>query len=157
MISICPFSTLTCRKFLNACALFFLLLFGPSSAYADQQLVFKPADNHYKSRIVAAFVQKTNAAERGPFLVAKLDLNADGVPEYFVKSALQAKQQNHWLIALKRRTPTFLTKIPATKIIISDKKIYGIRKLIVYNQPGNDFHREIFSWNPFHFRFEPEK
>ena len=159
MISTCPFSISTCRRFPDKALPIFLLvlLVTAAPARASENLIFKPAESHYKSRIVAAFVETLDPNEKGPFLVAKTDLNGDDVPEYFVKSTKSSDLKNHWIIALKRRTPTFLTKIPAKKIVVSDKKTYGIRKLIVYNRPENDFRKEIFVWNPIPFRFEPEK
>lgn len=137
-----------------ALLLFVVIFFASMEARAMETLRFKKAES-YKEKKVVEFVQKTNKINN---LIASVDLNNDALDEYIIKPASPKDCSapplcSHQIIALQDREPILIGKFDAHKMLVSNKKTYGIRDIIVYNIPYNDFKSETATWSPFHFRF----
>lgn len=138
--------------------LFIAIFLLPVASMAAETLRFRNAES-YKERQIITFVEKTNKTNGIPYLIATIDLNNDAIDEYIVKPASTKNCINrplctHQVAAFRDRKPILLGEFDAHKMLISDKKSYGIKNIIVYNVPYNDFKSETAIWNPFNFRFE---
>jgi hypothetical protein len=138
--------------------LFSFILFAAFNAalpaFAQQALRFRDADGYRESQILV-FLNERRGSETA-FLLAPVDLNDDLISEYIARdpecppSALCP----FYIVAMMEREPTLIGQISAHKITPADKKDYGVRQLLVYNQSGNDFAGEPARWNPWNFRYE---
>lgn len=141
------------RLFLAITASLFLI---NTTAYAMLGLKFQPAETYKQKQIIEQAKQDGFDTE---LVLAPADLNNDAIDEYIVrpadtKSCPQKPLCPYKIIAFQDRTPIELGTFDAHKIQLSDKKTYGVRSIIVYNQPHNDYAHETAHWNPFSFRFE---
>lgn len=140
-------------KSLTLFSTLFLLAFviAPFPLKADESLRFQVPVS-YKEKQIVALVKPAEES----YLLAPIDLNDDALPEYVVKPASCAKGTlcSHHIIVFQDRQPIELGQFDAHKILISGKKDYGIRQIIVYNNSYNDFENSTARWNPFAFRFE---
>lgn len=125
-----------------------ILLMLPLTAHAGEPLFFKSPSDDFRDGVIAGFVAATYPDTPAPYAFARTDLNGDGVPEYIVKPAGLAKGLSpHHILSLRRRQVTDMGLIRAGKMEISDKKSYGVRDVVVYTKPANDFYRETWGWN----------
>lgn len=135
-----------------------ILFFLPVTAMATEALRFRNADS-YKEKQIIQFIEKTNKTSGIPYLIAPIDLNNDAIDEYIIKPAstkycVRKPLCSHQITAFRNRFPLLIGEFDAHKMVISNKKAYGIRHIIVYNVPHNDFKSETATWSPFNFRFE---
>lgn len=149
---------------MNKYALLFsiLLLFGslyaPNSVMAFGSLRFVPATS-YKEKEVISFVKEHNDALGVEYLLAPIDLNNDAIDEYIIKPKSMKDCParplcSYQIIAHQNHKPILIGQFDAHKVRIGDKKTYGIRQVILYNEPHNDFKTATALWNPYSFRFE---
>ncbi len=142
----------------TALFLFFFSLIPFSFAMAIESLRFQ-APVSYKEKQAITLVKKLHTTPRITYHIATTDLNNDAIDEYIIKPASARDCQKkplcqHSIIALQDHAPLLIGQFDAHKILISDKKTYGVRHIIVYNQPHNDFKTATAIWSPFNFRFE---
>lgn len=88
-------------------------------------------------------------------LFAKIDLNADGAPEYIAKEKSCAGFCDYKVLAQQGRggqggaaTIVMLGEFHAKDILIGNGYTHGIRNLLVFNNPQNDFRPDLYIWNP---------
>lgn len=96
-----------------------------------------------------------------PYRIAAIDLNDDGVNEWiFMQKDSPACESNaNCAIAiggLSGRKTILLGEMRGGKITVSSEKLYGISKLLVYNEKTNDFAYKTYVWNPIERAFRPE-
>lgn len=133
--------------------IFFALI---SNTYAMEALRFQEAKT-YKQKQIISFVKEQDSSKN--LVLAPIDLNNDAIDEYVVRpknlnSCPKAPFCSYKIIAFKQRTPILIGSFDAHKILITDKKTYGIRDIIVYNQRYNDFIQKTAIWDPFSFRYQ---
>lgn len=78
------------------------------------------------------------------------DLNDDGINEYIITENCSygtPKPCDTWVVANNNGNLSILAQFTAKNIALSNKYTNGIRDLLVYNDPGNDFRYTIFRWN----------
>lgn len=137
----------------------FLLIFVTfSNAYAQQGLKFGPATT-YKQKQIIEFVTAQAPESNQKYALAAVDLNDDAIDEYIVRpeSAQLCPKKPlcpYQIIAFQDHKPISIGAFDAHKILILDKKTYGIRHIIVYNQSHNDYAHETAIWDPFTFRYQ---
>ncbi len=132
-----------------ACALYGL------PAYSAEMLRFKPG---YLPKTIAVTMQEQMLEDA--WEVSNVDLNDDGPEESILKTkreychgddgclyVIAARKQDEWI-----KLGTF----KAFNILVSDRRTYGIRDLIVYSVPNNDFESVHYVWNPKAYQYEQE-
>ena len=120
---------------------------------ADQSLTFKKPIN-YKELQIASHVMAQEKSS--PSLeITKIDLNDDFIDEYVTRDKKCARKKlcKYVIVGFMNRSPLILGQFDAHQIRISDKKDYGISRLIVYNKENNDFASNIAAWNPNQYRY----
>lgn len=160
MISTWLFWTLICpnKQYIKFLLAILCLLIPTKSAHSFERLRFQPVDS-YKEKTVLAFIKTHNKIPDESYLLATTDLNDDFIDEYILRPQFEGSCPNkplcpYQIVAFQDHEPILIGQFDAHKILISDKKTYGIRHLIVYNGPHNDFKHETAIWNPFAFRFK---
>lgn len=145
---------------MKTAALFLILIvfLMPNIARAEERLRFKAAEN-YKDRQIVSFVQKLAESPSVIYALAHTDLNNDAIDEYIVKPAQSSDCPDkplcpYAVIAFQDRKPILLGQFDAHKMLISNKKTYGVRGIIVYNNHHNDYQSKTASWSPHSFQFE---
>lgn len=90
--------------------------------------------------------------------VSRIDLNNDGRDELILKTEADdcdARRGCDYLVAAEKSSHWIqLGRIKAFNILVSDKRTYGVRDLIVYNIPNNDFESVRYVWKPKSFKYE---
>lgn len=123
----------------------FALLFIPS-ALAQETLRFAEAKSYREQQITKKFSDGA--------LIAKIDLNDDFIDEYILKKQTGKEILKHYtIIALENRKPIIIGKFDAHKLLVDTKKRYGIKHLIIYNNPHNDFQSKTAIWDPYTFSY----
>lgn len=138
--------------------LLFASLCASNNASAFSSLRFAPAAS-YKEKGVINFVKEHNDAPDVEYLLAPIDLNNDAIDEYVIKPKSMKDCPtrplcSYQIIAHQNHMPILIGQFDAHKMRIGDKKTYGIRQVILYNEPHNDFKTATALWNPYSFRFE---
>lgn len=143
---------------------FFILLFAiifSSISHAAEPLIFRGEARDVRERTVLTLLENLGKRTKDtPFSMAAVDLNGDGVNEWIykdIKTGCEAGADCAFsIIGLSQKEPTLLANINAGKIAVSDEKLYGVRKLLVYNQKNDDFTYQTFAWTPLQMTFTPE-
>ena len=131
-----------------------LVLTIPVSARADQPLIFRANDPDIRLRDMISALTESKDLEAGKIYdTASIDLNGDGVNEVVfrgMRPGCETRADCSFVVAgLSRRKTSLLGSFPARKVGISQEKVYGVTKLIVYNDQDNDFAYQLFYWNPY--------
>lgn len=96
----------------------------------------------------------------GGWEVSDIDLNDDGLKESILKTKreyCQSKDGCLYVIAAKKQGQWInLGVLNAFNILVSDRRTYGIRDLIVYSIPNNDFESVHYVWDPKAYQYEQE-
>ncbi|MEM6780280.1 MAG: hypothetical protein AAF569_00290 [Pseudomonadota bacterium] len=136
-------------------SLFLACLLCSASAYSAERLSFK--DKAPSSDILNAVSVSDNYDD---WITSTIDLNNDGLPEKIIKSDRQSCNDKNGcqyiVMAQKGRNWIELGDIKAFNILVSDDRTYGIRDLLVYATPNNDFDFERHAWNPRTYRYEAQ-
>ena len=145
-------------KSLISTTLFFIFLIAPFSLRANESLRFQ-APVSYKEKQVVSFVTEQDKTAQTAYVLTPIDLNDDAIFEYIVRPqgadiCRPNKLCPHFIIAFQERQPIMIGQFDAHKMLVSGKKDYGIRQIIVYNNSYNDFENSTARWTPFAFRFE---
>ena len=138
--------------------LLILILTLPTKVSANDSLRFQ-APVSYKEKQVVTLALSEQENLPPPLWLAKIDLNNDAIDEYVVRAkntdnCTSNKLCSHVIIVFQDHKPIKIGHFDAHKILISNKKSYGIRQIIVYNDAYNDFKNVTARWNPFSFTFE---
>lgn len=118
-----------------------VLALMPKLSYAIEPLSFSSDIGFSAKQRLGFFLQSADAA--------RIDLNGDDRPEY----VLQDKACNadilceYQVLAFSKDTVLRLARFQARKVVISDEKTHGVRNLIVYNHPVDDFKATPFVWD----------
>ncbi len=127
-------------------------------ALAKEQLRFKEAQNKREYSALRV-ISQSSSQNKNSFKIAAIDLNNDFIDEYIVTpNSPQFCDKNrlcpYHIIAFAKDDALLIGRFDAHKILISDKKTYGIRNIIVYNDTYNDFQNKTARWNPFSFTYQ---
>lgn len=141
-----------------ALSLFILNLLLPQKAFATESLRFKQAQSYKQVQMIDFIINHTENTEI-PYVLAEMDLNGDAIDEYIIRPESDEYCPAlplcpYYVTAFQKHEPIIIGQFNAHKMLISDKKTYGIRQIIVYNIPHNDFTFETSSWNPYRFSYE---
>lgn len=78
--------------------------------------------------------------------VARIDLNGDGYQEYVFRYAKEADGYAFYVFG-KANTFVPLGEYSGKKLMVSDDEHHGVRNLLVFNDPYNDFKFQTFAWD----------
>ena len=92
------------------------------------------------------------------FIPAKTDLNSDGIDEFILrdKTCSSFTLCPHKVIALKGQETVELASFKAQKVALAHQTTNGVRALMVYNNPANDFEYSILKWDAQNSHFKEE-
>ena len=123
-----------------------LLVSLHSSVLAQETLRFNENQSYKEQQIVQKFSRNA--------LIARIDLNDDFIDEYGLEKQTNNARLTHYvIIALENRKPIKIGEFHAHKLLVDTKKRYGIRRLIIYNNPHNDFQSKTATWDPYTFSY----
>jgi hypothetical protein len=137
----------------NIPGLLLLMLFCALPAQGGERLRFSPPDTMGKD--ASALIPSSAGRDA---LLAAVDLNGDAGDEYILKKGgLDCSQDigcPYTVHALKDGAWITIGTFTGFNLLISDKTTYGIRDILVYTFPYNDFKSERYAWNPAKFGYE---
>lgn len=118
----------------------------PLPVSAQESLRFNEAKDFKEQQIIKKFSHDA--------LITKIDLNDDFIDEYILeKQTNNPKFKHYTVIALENRKPIKIGEFDAYKLLVDTKKRYGIKNLIIYNNPHNDFQSKTVIWDPYTFSY----
>ncbi|MCB1652202.1 MAG: hypothetical protein KDI46_09125 [Alphaproteobacteria bacterium] len=88
--------------------------------------------------------------------IAYIDLNEDGIDEMMLKEK-SCTGQKICTISILARAPGklhSLGKIEGKNVAIAQSYNHGIRDLMVYDDPDNDYKYDLYVWNPQETRYK---
>jgi len=131
-----------------------LIVSLPEPSLANDFLTFKKPST-YKEFNALSLVE-TDAHPALSLRIASVDLNDDFIDEYILKTTKcrQSRLCTYTIIAFMNKKPRIIGQFDAHKINVTEKKDYGIKRLIVYYDLSNDFVSRALFWRPFQFRYE---
>ena len=124
-------------------------------ALANEALQYHSPDS-YKENQVKELISKQN--QSFTYVLAPVDLNGDAVDEFVVRPENPEACSDkplcpYHIVAFKEQEPIIIGDFLAHKLLISDKKSYGIRDIIVYNQKSNDYEHVTAAWDAYYFYY----
>ena len=123
-----------------------------ATAYGAESMRFEPMQQSPLPQTIAGSVKNTN------LLKGNIDLNGDSVDEVLYQAAPPLCSENegctYFVTAKKKDSWIVIGEFKGFNILISDKRTYGIRDIIVYNIPHNDFESVRYAWNPKRYQYE---
>lgn len=136
-----------------------LLLCTP--AIAGEPLIFRDSTRDLREQSIVDHLLSVQALYADdPIKIATFDLNGDGVDEWIVRQDSVGCESNancsFAIAGLSRKKPVFLGSFAGRKIGIADEKLYGVRKIVVYDNKNNDFASTVYAWNPQKSAYKPE-
>jgi len=152
---------MTKPRFFLICFFGYMILGGNAQAFSDAPLLFRDSPNGPRERAVIAALSKSGNLQPGiGFKIAATDLNGDGVSEWIVSSGQQGCERRAacriHVMGLRLGRPALLGAMNSGKIALSPEKAYGVRRLMLYNNPSNDFTHQLYSWSPPAEAFVPD-
>ena len=144
--------------------LFFLFAFliVLPAARADVPLIWRDQVKGLREQELLDYFKLVNRYDPAlPYKIAATDLNGDGVEEwlFFQKTSPACESAANCGISvggLSEGKIVLLGEMHGGKIGVSDEKLYGVRKLLVYNEKNNDFAYQTYVWMPTEQAFRPE-
>ncbi len=139
-----------------------LLLCLALPAAAEVPLVFRDEIRGPREQELLTYLWEKDIYDRKlPFTVSAVDLNGDGVEEWIFRQNLTPNCESNAdcafsVTALSKGDFVLLGQMRGGKIGVSDEKLYGVRKLLVYNEKSNDFAYQFYVWTPGRQAFLPQ-
>ena len=141
----------------------FALLFSlPTASHAEEPLVYRDHPKDAREESVLDYLKLIKRYDPAlPLGMAAVDLNGDGVDEWIIRQVTSASCETaancpYVVAGLSDKEPALLGEFPARKVGIADEKLYGVRKLLVYNEKNNDFAFKTYVWTPAETAFRPK-
>lgn len=112
-------------------------------------------DGPLYEKLAEEFKPETEAADPGtlPLLgIHEVDLNGDDVPEYIVRLTDTYFMCNnmgchHGVVAVDENGVTRLGYFQYAELDVSTEKTAGVKDLLVYDNPLNDFAPTVYKWD----------
>ena len=90
------------------------------------------------------------AHQSSSFKIAHADLNEDGLDEHIL-SEKNCSLNNHFcehiILSESQGKAVILGKVKARNIVLDNSFTNGVRDLLVYNNPKNDYDTSRYGWN----------
>ncbi len=143
-------------------ALFLVFITIAFPAMAAEPLYFhKGIKDIREEQVIADLTAQNNLLPDVALEMARFDLNGDGVVEWIIRQnptpTCAAESACRFTVAgLREKKPFVLGAFSAGKVGISSEKLYGVRKLLVYNKKNDDFAYSEYVWDPHKGHFTPE-
>lgn len=147
---------------LRLIAFILCLAFIPCPTWANQPLIFRDEARGVRETELLEYLASIKKFDSAlPYRISATDLNGDGVEEWIVfqitSKTCESNMDCAFVIGgLSEGEPALLGEMRGGKIAISDEKLYGIHKLLVYNEKNNDFAYRTYIWLPPENAFRPE-
>jgi hypothetical protein len=145
-----------------AFTLVMLSLALPVWAAGGEPLIFRDQARGIREQQLLEFFKNEGQYNTNlPYKIAAVDLNGDGVEEWIFRQndspACQANADCRFAIGgLSDGQLTLLGEMRGGKIGVAGEKLYGVRKLLVYNEKNDDFSYQTYVWTPDQRAFAPE-
>lgn len=140
----------------------FLLFCIALPATAAVPLIFRDQTKGIREQQLLEFLSEKDLYDKTkPFTIVAVDLNGDGVEEWIFRQDTAPDCESNAdcafsVAGLSKGDFALLGQMRGGKIGVSDEKLYGVRKLLVYNEKNDDFAYQFYVWTPGRQAFLPE-
>ena len=153
------FTLAAMRLFFPALILFLAIM--PTPLRAGEPLIFRDHISGPREREFLKTLELSGAHDAAlPYSIASIDLNGDGVEEWIFRQGPPSCRANAdcriVIGGISEGEAISLGQMRGGKIGVADEKLYGVRKLLVYNEKSNDFIFQTYVWTPDKQAFAPE-
>lgn len=112
-----------------------------------EPLIYKEQLPQRTSQLIASTLKNENIAA---FKAAVSDLNEDGTEEYVVTETdctSNTKFCRSFILSNAEANSVVLGRVDAKNLVLSNTYTDGVRDLLVYNNPKNDYDYTELQWN----------
>ena len=149
-------TTLSERCVIITAALLLMVILLTSTerpAFAIEELSYVPVNDIGPSLRLQlnAFLKQNFNSDSSDYVMAETDLNGDNLLEHILKRKNCGQYTNictHLIIAEKEDELALLSKISAKHLMVGDDESYGIKNLLAFKNPTNDYDFDIYVWSP---------
>jgi len=130
-----------------------LVFLSDGPAQAKEALVF---NNNALLKITTLALSQYLSDDLSHYEIAKADLNGDGADEYIAKTIpCQPDKQfcAYHILGLAGDQIFDLGALEAKYLMVSDESHYGVRDILAYQNPYNDYDPTIYRWAPAQSRY----
>lgn len=129
----------------------FCMVFQPYAASrASEKIIYNHSINGLSYIALSEYIEQHLSATIDNFDIARTDFNGDNMDELIIKSKVCDTNTAfcmHYLFAETGDKILNLSAIQAREILISDKSTNGIRDILAFDNPHNDFDYSIYHWD----------
>ncbi len=125
------------------------IFYSSPPAYAVEPLQLKEIKSPSLRLALNTFLKDSSLPS--DYLVAHTDLNKDGIDEHILKPKHCSDRSyncQHIVIAEKEDHIVLLAKIRAREIMIATTYSYGIKDIMAFTNPVNEYNFDIYMWSP---------
>lgn len=127
---------------------FTVLAFAPSTANTAESLAFTDKnliENKDLEKVLSSYEY---------LQFAPVDLNNDSISEYIL---ITDTLNEFEIIAIKDDLPVSLGTIDALKLMVSHDQTHGVRSLLVFSDPKNDYDYDVYKWDAINSSYALDK
>lgn len=123
----------------------------PTQGYANPILAFDYKPGPRLSLLLQGFTDNT----LNDFDIAAVDLNDDGSSEFILRPSNCSAHSlcSYDILAETDKRILQLGTVKAKKLLLGQDYTHGIRNLLAFNTPDNDFAYDLYSWNAQETRY----
>ena len=133
---------------------------GHSAAHATEKLIFDQDISLRALKNIQSFMRQEMPEMPETLKIAGADLNEDGIPEFIVRPETCGETTGFcpfFVLADMEENVIKLLKTEAKKLALAGSYSHGVRNIIAFKNPENDFDYELYIWDPGRSRYTIKK
>ncbi|MEZ5813808.1 MAG: hypothetical protein R3E13_03675 [Alphaproteobacteria bacterium] len=130
--------------------LFLALLGASASAHAAESLHFNATIPRSSFEKIKFYASNALGEDIQNFDIGKTDLNNDGLDEFITRSKNCEKtlKCRFYIFAETNDSILSLGTFEGKNLLLGNEFRHGIRNLLIFNNPSNDFDYHLYTWHP---------
>lgn len=137
---------------MKAFSLIIIGIFGvlgtASVAHAAEKLRFDAPISRSSFERIKQFTSNNLGLSVDSYEIAPADLNDDGLYEYVLKPKHCGQSCSFNIVAEARKEIVPLADIQGVNIVLGNETSHGVRNILVFESPTNDFDYTLYTWHP---------
>ncbi len=117
-------------------------------ANAAEKLRFEDSIPRSSFERIKLFTDSTLGQSIDAFEIAKTDLNDDGLYEFVIRQKECEVLCRYSIVAESSKTIVPLGDLRGSNIVLGNEFSHGVRNLLVFESPTNDFDYTLYTWHP---------
>lgn len=120
-------------------------------AQAAENLNFNAMPGEYQQAVINAYLKGSTAD------LARTDLNEDGIYEFIARTRCSGGFCTFNILAERKDHMISLGEIKARSLALGNGYSAGVRNIVAYMNPANEYEPTVYSWTPTESLYKPKK